>query len=194
MANEIDFLPFATGAGANVLDQTDYAAAAWVQAGFSAGLANSSYLNKVWRQSSFVAAAIATWMSEQLNISILDDGNLANFVANFEAAVVIGAGIKPAALVTQSVAYVIAANQYRVAFQRTVAPAALTATLPTLTNASVGQSFRVGDVAANAGTYAITVAPPAGMNIGGKASYDIAVDNQWAEFCWLGNNTWSVEL
>lgn len=87
MAISSDFLVFATGAGANVLDQPDYAAAPWLQTGFSAGIAVSEYLNKVWRQSSFVAAGVAQFILNELAISVPDDGNLGNFVANLSSAI-----------------------------------------------------------------------------------------------------------
>jgi hypothetical protein len=82
-----DFLPFAIGAGANVVSQPNYAADPSTGAGFSAGIALSAKLNKVWRQSSFVSAGIAQFMMQTLNVDVLDDGNLAGFVANLEAAI-----------------------------------------------------------------------------------------------------------
>jgi len=81
-----DFLPFATGGGANVIDQATYATAASTSAGFSAGIADSQYLNKVWRQSSFIAAAIAQYVANTLSINVNDDGNLSEFVTHLTAA------------------------------------------------------------------------------------------------------------
>lgn len=81
-----DFLPFATGGGANVESQATYAADATTGTGFVTGVAASQKLNKVWRQSSFVSAAIAQFMLGALSVDILDDGNLSGFVANFIAA------------------------------------------------------------------------------------------------------------
>lgn len=86
-----DFLPFATGAGANVVSQALYAADTAVPNGFSSGIASSAKFNKVFRQSSFVAAGIATWMANTLNTNIADDGNLSAFVANLAAAVKVAA-------------------------------------------------------------------------------------------------------
>ena len=85
MTATTDILPFATGGGANVVDQATYAADAATGTGFSAGLAPSARLNKVWRQSSFVAAGLANWIVSK-NINVPDDGNISNFVAHFEAA------------------------------------------------------------------------------------------------------------
>jgi hypothetical protein len=79
-----DILPFATGVGANVETQTAYAADSTTSLGFSAGTAASVKLNKVWRQSSFMAAGLANFIVNR-GISVPDDGNLANLVAEFEA-------------------------------------------------------------------------------------------------------------
>src|SRR5208282_1148541 len=83
---EQDFLPFATENGANVLDQTDYAAAPWLGIGFDNGFAVPAYLNKVWRQSSFVAAALAAFIQQQTNQAVLDNGNLTSFLAQLTTA------------------------------------------------------------------------------------------------------------
>lgn len=87
MPASTDFLPFATGAGANVVSQALYAADTAVPNGFSSGIASSAKFNKVFRQASFVAAGIATWMANTLNTNIADDGDLNAFVANLAAAV-----------------------------------------------------------------------------------------------------------
>ena len=86
MAGSNDFLAFGTASGANVLSQASYAALAARTAGFASGLATSAQLNKVWRQSSFVTSAIAQWMANQTGTNIYDDGNQANFITNFIAA------------------------------------------------------------------------------------------------------------
>lgn len=81
-----DFLPFATGAGANVETQANYILESYVGAGFASGLAQSAQLNKVWRQSSFIAAALAQWIVDKANVNVLDDGNVAGLETNFTAA------------------------------------------------------------------------------------------------------------
>lgn len=83
MATEI--LPFAIDPGANVLPQIDYDALPARDDGFSAGLARSDELNKVWRQSSFMAAAFANFMDGQ-GVSQPDDGDLFAAVVNIENA------------------------------------------------------------------------------------------------------------
>lgn len=80
------YLPFATAGGANVLTPADYQALAARLSGFSAGVASSQQLNSVWRQSSVVAAMIAQFIADELNVNVLDDGNVANLEAIFIAA------------------------------------------------------------------------------------------------------------
>lgn len=87
-----DFLAFGTGGGANVIDQATFAAASWVGTGFSAGLAQSNRLNKVWRQSSFIAAMIGGFIVAQTGSSAHDDGDAATLLSNFTAAVHAAAG------------------------------------------------------------------------------------------------------
>jgi hypothetical protein len=82
-----NFLPFAGGAGANVMIQADYAALAARTTGFVSGTANSAQLNKVWRQSSLIAAAVAQVISDNANVDVLDDGTIATIVTNLKKAV-----------------------------------------------------------------------------------------------------------
>lgn len=82
-----EFKPFATGGGANVLSPAAYAALTSLLAnGFSAGVAPSVQLNTVWRQASFVAAAVAQLIAD-FGPNAVDDGNLTTFVANLKAAI-----------------------------------------------------------------------------------------------------------
>ncbi len=86
MTNAVDFLPFATGSGANVESQADYATAPTTEAGFSSGIASSAKFNKAMRQATFVAAALANWVSVEANVAVLDDGDLAGFTSKITAA------------------------------------------------------------------------------------------------------------
>lgn len=192
MVNECDFLPFATGVGANVLDQADFEAASWLSSGFLAGLAQSIQLNKVWRQSSFVAAALAQLTSTTLAQDVLDNGNLPAFIAQLQAALSILASSRPARIVTVSTALALVLTDYRVALNRTVGPAATAVTLPN-PGVNYGQSFRIGDIAGNFSTYPVTVTPPAGHTIAGAANFTLNEDLQWAEFAYFQGNIWSVE-
>lgn len=82
-----DFLPFATGAGANVVTQPQYAALSAVTNGFSAGIAQSAQLNKVWRQSSIMAAVLAQFIADEAAVSAIDDGTTATLLANLKTGV-----------------------------------------------------------------------------------------------------------
>ncbi|MBB4017394.1 hypothetical protein GGR16_002423 [Chelatococcus caeni] len=82
-----DFLPFGTGAGANVLDQASWAALQARQTGFQAGIAQSPQLNKTWRQAAFMAAMIGQFMADLTGQDVLDDGDMAQKLAIFEAAI-----------------------------------------------------------------------------------------------------------
>lgn len=77
-----DFKAFATSAGANVESQAAYELDPSLSVGFATGVANSSRLNKVWRQSSFIAAAIAQFVANA-GPNVLDDGNINNFLDLF---------------------------------------------------------------------------------------------------------------
>lgn len=87
MAASNQFLLFATGGGANVASQADWAIAANRTNGFQTGIAPSSFFNKAWRQSSFVASSIAQVMAVALDAAILDNGVQADFMAQFIAAI-----------------------------------------------------------------------------------------------------------
>jgi hypothetical protein len=83
----IDFLPFATDPGADVMPQADYLAAGFRGTGFETGIALPDRLNKVWRQSAFVTAAIANLIADRTGQDVLDDGDLAAFKAKLLAAI-----------------------------------------------------------------------------------------------------------
>lgn len=83
-----DFIPFAVGGSANVISQATYAAdTTLTQGGFTAGIATSAQLNKVWRQSSIMAAVIASFIVAETGQTAIDDGTTATLLANFTSAV-----------------------------------------------------------------------------------------------------------
>ena len=84
---EIDYLPVAVASGANVDSQADFNGSGYQQNGFTAGIALPQQANKVWRQASMMAAAMATFISNQLGIAVLDDGNLSELVTNLTNAI-----------------------------------------------------------------------------------------------------------
>jgi microcystin-dependent protein len=83
-----NFKAFAGGVSANVITQAAYEALALVIAnGFSAGTASSNQLNKVWRQSSIMAAVLAQFIVDETGLDAIDDGTTATLLANFKTAV-----------------------------------------------------------------------------------------------------------
>ena len=82
-----NFKPLATGGSANVVTQSAYEAlTALLANGFQPGIVESNQFNKVLRQSTFVAAAVAQLITDN-GTDALDDGNLSTFVANLKTAI-----------------------------------------------------------------------------------------------------------
>ncbi|UXZ62527.1 hypothetical protein NUJ28_07375 [Burkholderia multivorans] len=86
MANN-NFKPFAAAAGANVMAQADYEALAALLTGFQSGTAQSAQLNKVWRQSSIMAAVLGQFIADLTGQDAIDDGTTATLLANLKTAV-----------------------------------------------------------------------------------------------------------
>lgn len=187
-----DFLAFATVGSPNVISQATYLAASFRTAGFSAGVAESDELNKVWRQSAFVAAALAEFMLEQTGLDVLDDADLAGFVVKLKAAV--GGSAKPARIVTASTTLALLASDYAVGLARTVAPAAMVANLPDLSASAqyLGKEIVVEDLADNFFSFPVTVTPPGGQTIAGLATFVMNIDRQSSTFRWYGSNLWGL--
>lgn len=82
-----DFLAFATGGTANVTPQAAWEQDPTVANGFFGGIAPSAKFNKAWRQAGFPGASCSEWVNQQLlTVPIPDDGNVQNWVDNFDAA------------------------------------------------------------------------------------------------------------
>jgi hypothetical protein len=81
-----NFLPFGTAGGANVIDQVTYSGLAARSAGFSSGTAQSAQLNKVWRQSSIMAAVLAQLIVDRTGADAIDDGTTSTLLANLKSA------------------------------------------------------------------------------------------------------------
>ncbi|WP_244099736.1 hypothetical protein [Burkholderia ambifaria] len=86
MANN-NFKAFAAAAGANVMTQSDYEALAALLTGFVSGTAQSTQLNKVWRQSSIMSAVLAQFIVDLTGQDAIDDGTTTTLLANLKAAV-----------------------------------------------------------------------------------------------------------
>lgn len=81
-----DFIPFATGGGANVESQSAYIIDPQVPIGQQPGVAKSALNNKALRQATSIAAALAQFMSNLTGQDVADDGVQANLLANLAAA------------------------------------------------------------------------------------------------------------
>ncbi|AJY39349.1 hypothetical protein I6G56_26480 [Burkholderia humptydooensis] len=81
-----DFLVFGGGSSPNVIDQATYAALAARLSGFVSGTAQSQQLNKVWRQSSIMAAVLAQFTANYSGQNSVDDGTTATLLANLVVA------------------------------------------------------------------------------------------------------------
>lgn len=90
-----DFQAFAAAGGANVISQAAYLALAELSTGFETGTALSNELNKVWRQATFVAAMLMSFISDTANVDTLDDGDLPGAQAKLVQAltVILGATV-----------------------------------------------------------------------------------------------------
>ncbi|HFI8252922.1 TPA: phage tail protein [Escherichia coli] len=75
-----DFKAFATDRNANVMSQEEWEALPALISGFTAGKASSAQVNKVIRQASFIAAALAQFVSDKTQRDVLDNGDLPGFV------------------------------------------------------------------------------------------------------------------
>lgn len=82
-----NFKPFAAAGGANVMTQADYEALAVLLTGFQSGTAQSAQLNKVWRQSSIMAAVLAQFIVDLTGQDAIDDGTTTTLLANLKTAV-----------------------------------------------------------------------------------------------------------
>jgi hypothetical protein len=87
MSLQVDYVSFAATTGANVDTQANYLGSGYQEDGFTSGLLPSKQLNKPIRQATMGAAVIANFVSNMLNIAMIDDGNEAAFITNFTNAI-----------------------------------------------------------------------------------------------------------
>ncbi|EGD9537601.1 tail fiber protein [Escherichia coli] len=81
-----DFKAFATDRNANVISQEEWEALPALLSGFTAGKASSAQVNKVIRQASFIAAALAQYTANKSGLDVLDDGDLNGFISKMGTA------------------------------------------------------------------------------------------------------------
>ena len=77
-----DFLVWAPGGG-NVMSQGAYSTNTFLTNGVVTGLADNTLYNKSVRQSSIMAATIANFIIQELNLNVVDDGTTATILTNF---------------------------------------------------------------------------------------------------------------
>jgi Flp pilus assembly pilin Flp len=83
-----NFKAFAGDPAANVTTQAAYEALpVLIAKGFAAGTAQSNQLNKVWRQSSIMAAVLAQFIVDETGLDALDDGTTATLLTQLKTAV-----------------------------------------------------------------------------------------------------------
>lgn len=187
----VDYIPFATGGGANVYSPATYQALAVIATGVEPGLADPQLANTTWRLASMTSAAFANFIANQLGISVLDDGNLSALTTNFTNAVSVGSQTSPSRTITSSANFNILTTDGAIAMARIAGLAQTIATLPA--GAAIGQKFKVADVIGNFAQFKVTVAAPGGHNIAGLASVPLNINRQTAVFQYHGSSTWSVE-
>lgn len=81
------FVPWATGAGANTISATDFAGLEARQQGFQSGNASSSQFNTAWRQATSMSAAMGQLIAENGGVDALDNGNVAALLTGLRLAV-----------------------------------------------------------------------------------------------------------
>lgn len=157
-----EFLPFGTGAGANVLSQAEWAALADRSNGFQSGVAKSANVNKALRQAAFVAAMIGQFTADYGG-DALDNGDLPTFEDNFKAALAawIASGSSPIDLSS----YVLRAGDTMTgAF---AAPAGFRTAARLLSTATTLLAADLGKFVEITATSSITTTIPTPVSVGG---------------------------
>lgn len=88
MSLEVDYLPVAIAVGNNADSQANFQGSGYQTVGFTNGIAQPYQVNKIWRQCSMIAAAVANFISNQLAIAVIDDGDLPNLTTNLTNAII----------------------------------------------------------------------------------------------------------
>ena len=82
-----DFKPFATGVGAVVESNVDWAALPDLVNGFPSGVLPSKKLNKALRQANIIAAVVAQFIADGSGVDSIDDGTTATLLANMKRSI-----------------------------------------------------------------------------------------------------------
>ena len=81
------FVPVATGAGANVRPFSQWAGTAVQVTGVQTGIVASRDMNTAWRQGTTMASVLGQMIVNRVNIDATDDGNVPGLLANVERGV-----------------------------------------------------------------------------------------------------------
>lgn len=92
-----DFLPHATGVGANVVSPATWSASASRSTGFQNGVADPALANTALRQGTTISSMIAQFMADTLVQNIIDDGNIATLESQFISSIRLSVGSIPQA-------------------------------------------------------------------------------------------------
>jgi hypothetical protein len=193
MPVENDFLYFATGVGANVVDQATYAAASYISPGLGSGILASAVFNKIVRQGSAGAAMLAQFIVDQLDQAVLDGGDAETLALQLTAAIQQSSTQKPARIVTASTTLTVSLTDWYIGINRSSAPAAINVDLPT--GPAVGQEFVFEDLYGNAQAYPITLVPPGGTTFkGGRNSWIIDEDGGAVSVVYAGSDIFGARM
>jgi len=83
MSGTNGFFPFATGVGANTLNDAAWSTADVLPQGFQRGEVPSIQANKAWKQSSVISAVIGQFIVDLANVDANDSQSVATLEANF---------------------------------------------------------------------------------------------------------------
>jgi hypothetical protein len=189
MSNDYGF-PWAVGGGANVYTPAVYQALTILATGVEPGLADPQQANTTWRLASMVAGAVTQFITAQLGISLVDDGNLTNLTTNFTNAVSTASNVKPGRIVTSSSTLNMLATDYAIGFNRTAGVAAMVCNLPG--TPTLNQEFRLADLAGNFNADPVTLTPPGGHSIAGAATWPLNVNRGVWITHYYGSSIWDL--
>lgn len=181
MANQ--FKVFAAGAGANALTPAEYAALTTLLAnGFQSGVANSTWFNTVFRQTSFIAAVIGQ-IVDDYTTDALDNGDVTAFKESLIEA--LSALLAPNASATVPGIVELATDaetQTGTDTGRAVTPASLSAR--TATESRTGVVELATSAEALAGTDTSRAVTPAGIrdSLGATGTAPIFAIRSWVNF------------
>ncbi len=198
MALEVDYIPWAAAAGANVYTPAEYAANPAVNTGVEPGIADPQLANNTWRLSSMMSAALANFISATLQINVLDDGNLPNLITDLTEAIAIASIAVPTTPVTAAGAFTIASNEKTFMFARVAPGEPSTAVTPA--NPADGEEHWFEDISANFATSGFSIQPVvitagAGQSFaGGLPTATFNIDGQCGRIKYCAEKqTWSVK-